>query len=398
MNILIITHIYPPAIDGGSRVISKLGEYLKKEGHKITVLTTNCTSTDDFINPKSKPIFTKPNPYIIRLPVYKHFRYPLKVLNLVFPQHTYISDLLKVFQKGPIFKIFPLLKSLFYLKKQRIDLIITGPFPTSIPIYANILKKIFNSKLLVNASFHQTDPDFFRLPLIQTLKNSNFIWSLTLYEKKYFSTKYGIGPEKIILAGNGVDKKFLIKNNNIKFPQKPNILFIGSLAKHKRVEFLIKTFKNLSYHFPDLTLTIAGQKTLYFPEIEQLLMKIPIKIRNKINFKFNFPQSELSQLIDDSTVLVLPSVQESFGLVLIESWSRGKPVIVSSIPSLKELVTNSKAGFVFKKDSLKSLQKTITEVLVDQTICQKLGENGLKYVREHYTWNQVVKKICQNIF
>jgi glycosyltransferase involved in cell wall biosynthesis len=57
-----------------------------------------------------------------------------------------------------------------------------------------------------------------------------------------------------------------------------------------------------------------------------------------IKFIFSFPQKKLTQLIDSSTILILPSAQESFGLVLLESWARGKPVITSNIPPLLELV------------------------------------------------------------
>lgn len=49
-NILLVTHIYPPATDGGSKVIAKIGDHLQSHGHQTMVLTSNCSSTDDFIS------------------------------------------------------------------------------------------------------------------------------------------------------------------------------------------------------------------------------------------------------------------------------------------------------------------------------------------------------------
>jgi glycosyltransferase involved in cell wall biosynthesis len=398
MNILLITHIYPPAIDGGSRVISKIGEYFKNNGHQITILTTNCAGSDDFVNPKSKTIKEQQS-LIYRLPVYKSLRRPLKFINLFIPKNTYFSDLLKILQKGPILKIIPILLTIKKLRQQKFDLIIAGPFPTAIILYANFLKKFLNTKLLINASFHQTDPDFQRIPLIKILQNSEYIWSLTQYEKKYFIKNLSINPKNIILAGNGIDSDLLISSQKIKFPKKTNLLFIGSFAKHKQLEILIDAFFKLKSKklTSDISLTLAGQKTLYFPKILKHIQKLPLSIRSKINFCFSFPQSRLTKLIDQSTILILPSLQESFGLVLLETWARGKPVIATNISSLQELVKTTHGGLIFNSSSSKDLSKKITHLIKNPDLCQKLGKNGLEYVRNNYTWDQVYKKICQKL-
>lgn len=408
MNILLVTHIFPPAIDGGSRVIAKIGEYLNIKGHQITVLTTNCQSTDDFVNPKSKIIkdSKKINHFssIYRLPVYKTFRRPLKLLEIIFSKLFFLKknnlflSTLRLGQKGPLFKLIPFIKTIYKLKNQKIDLIIAGPLPTTTVLYASFLKKLFNTRLLVNASFHQTDKDFLNQLLINTLQQSDLIWSLTQYEKNYFINDLKIDPKKIILAGNGVDPSLIVKDNAVKFPQNPNLLFIGSLSQHKRVELLINSFSKLFKKFPHLTLTIAGQKTLYYPKINSFVNTLPKDISSKIIFKFNFSQSELNKLIDNCSILILPSIQESFGLVLIESWSRGKPVITSNIPSLSEMINKTKGGLIFNTDSLKSLENKINKLLNNSKLCQELGKNGLEYVKNNYTWTQVTNKLCQNIF
>ena len=47
-KVLLLSHIFPPAIDGGSRVIYKLGQQFKAKGYDTLYLSSNCFSTDDF--------------------------------------------------------------------------------------------------------------------------------------------------------------------------------------------------------------------------------------------------------------------------------------------------------------------------------------------------------------
>ena len=96
MKILLISHIFPPAIDGGSKVIYKLGQYLESQKHNCLYLSSDCSSTDDFVKSKfskSKEL----NSSQIKLPTYHHLRKPLKLINLFLNK-----DLLRILQKGPI--------------------------------------------------------------------------------------------------------------------------------------------------------------------------------------------------------------------------------------------------------------------------------------------------------
>lgn len=388
MKILLLSHIFPPAIDGGSRVIYKLGQYFESQHHQTLYLSSNCSSTDDFV--KSKYLKSKKlTPNQLKLSVYHHLRRPLKLINLFLNQ-----DLLRIFQKGPIFKFIPFVKATIKIIKFKPDLIIAGPFPTTIVLYANFFKKITHSKLLINSSFHSTDKDFHQKPLINTLKKADYLWTLTQSETNYFIKNFNINSSRIILAGNGVNSDFLKTKQTTIHHQQSNILFIGSLSSHKRIDLLIKSFSNLK---SDASLTIAGQKTLFYPQIEKLINSLDSKIKSKINFIFNFPQKDLINLIDNCDVLVLPSIQESFGLVVIESWARQKPVICADIPALKELIEKSNGGLLFKIDNQNDLTQKIQFILSNPKKAQQMGHLGYEYVKNNYTWSKVGAKICQKI-
>jgi len=427
MKILAISHIFPPAVDGGSKVIYQLSHQLENEGHQVIYLSSDCSSTDDFVKKYSPSFHQGRGPGGgFRLPVYHHLRRPLKFINLFIPKNSYLHQLLQVFQKGPIFKIIPFIKATIKIIKFKPDLIIAGPLPTTIILYANFFKKIINifnfplsskgdtgltgggfCRLLINSSFHQSDPDFSRLPLIKTLQQADFLWTLTKYETDFFIKKLNINPKKIILTGNGVEEVFL-KNNKL-VPRlvkegvrgRLTILFIGSLASHKRVDLLIKSFANIpilsSKEGLGVDLVIVGQKTLFYPEIHKLYLSLPKSTQKQIHFKFNVSNKDLIKIIDQCQFLVLPSIQESFGLVLVEAWARSKAVITSNIPPLKEIVTSSNGGLVFKIDDINDLQQKIEKLISNPKLCHQIGQNGHIYVKNNYTWAKVSQKICQKI-
>ena len=130
-KILCISHIFPPAVDGGSRVIYKIGRYFQTQNHQVLYLSSDCSSTDDFT--KSKYLKSeKLTSDQLKLPVYHHLRHPLKLLNLFLPQKSYFHQLSQILQKGPIFKFLPFIKTTIQILKFKPDLIIAGPLPTTI--------------------------------------------------------------------------------------------------------------------------------------------------------------------------------------------------------------------------------------------------------------------------
>lgn len=387
---LLLTHIYPPAIDGGSRVIAKMGEFLQSNNHQTTIITTNCHSSDDFVS--SHPTQLKIEDCrlnILRLPVITYLHRPFKFLGRFFQNF-------KTFAKGPIFSLKNLLKIIYLTVKFKPDYILSGPLPTTMVLYAHLLRYIsthlfhYSTKLIINASFHPTDPDFQTPILLNTLKSADYIWTLTNFETNYFYKKLNISKSKLILLGNGVDKSFIsttpLPTTNLLNYSSTNLLFIGSFSAHKDIPTLIKAFSLLP---PKYTLTLAGQKTLYFPVIKKQINSLPLSIKKRINIIFNFSNNYLSTLLDNCSILISPSLQESFGLVLIEALARGKPVIAADIPASIEIITKTRGGLIFKAKNAIDLKNKILSI--------NLLNYSTNYLLNHYTWDKIGEKLCQKL-
>lgn len=332
------------------------------------VLTSNATSTDDFTKhnyspPKSLKLQSS-KALIYRLPFYTILHRPLKLFS-------------RVLSKGPIFKIIPFLKFFILCLKFKPNYIIAGPLPTTTVLYARLIRLFTYSKLIINASFHHTDPEFHQPILINTLKSADFIWTLTDFETKYFHQNFNIPYSKMINIGNGIDKNLIIKNykliKNCKL-KIINLLFIGSFSAHKGLETLFAAFKLLPKKY---SLTIAGKPTLH-----------PLDIPKNVKVITNFKSKELANIIDQSSVLISPSTQESFGLVLLEAMARGKPVIAANIPASAELINKSKGGLLFEPGNPQDLATKILKISLDH--------HGLSYATNH-TWDKIGESLWQKI-
>ena len=397
---LLITHIFPPAVDGGSKVISKIGDYLDRQGNLILILTSNCRSSDEFSH-HYQPIKTSKNKNIIRLPVFTSFHRPFKFLSKYLP-------IFSIFKIGPIFKLIPFIFSLIKIVKFKPEYIIAGPLPTTVVLYTHLIRYLtkvltfHSSKVLINASFHYTDKDFYNPLLIHCLKKSDYLWTLTDFETNYFHQKFDIPISKMINVGNGVDSSFLTKAPTLYRSNALSLLFVGSFAAHKGIETLVDAFVIISNNLSlqrsnDLSLCLAGQPTLYSPIIEKKINLLPKSIRSKIKIIYNFPPSQLSTLIDSSSILISPSTQESFGLILIEAIARKKPFIAANIPASAEIIRKTKGGLLFKTNNPKDLSSKILKLYRSKALQLSLGQKGFDYVQSHCTWDRIGKTIWQKI-
>jgi len=188
MRILFVSHIHPPAVDGGSKIIWKLRDYFQKNNHQTLSLATNLFSTDDFV---------KPHPKINKLRQNDLYLLPVHRLHRRLPK--------------PVFRIISFIKFLVSCFRFRPDFIIAGPLPTSIISYAILIRFLTKSKLIFVPCFHQNDPEFTFPPIIKALRSIDLICTLTQYEISVLTKIYHLKSNNCFLLGAGVDRSFLKK-------------------------------------------------------------------------------------------------------------------------------------------------------------------------------------------
>ncbi|MFH2499732.1 glycosyltransferase [Morganella morganii] len=119
------------------------------------------------------------------------------------------------------------------------------------------------------------------------------------------------------------------------------------------------------------------------------------KISNCVDFIGPIPHnqvpSELSKL--DIFVALSRLDSESFGVAVIEASAAKKPVVVSNVGGLPEVVKDNKTGFIVSKNNHFDAADAIEVLVKSQDLRESMGNNGANFVAEHYEWKSCVKKM-----
>jgi glycosyltransferase involved in cell wall biosynthesis len=111
-------------------------------------------------------------------------------------------------------------------------------------------------------------------------------------------------------------------------------------------------------------------------------------LRGRVTFHgvIPYPQPALAQI----GMLVLPSLHEGFGLVLIEAMAAGVPVVARNVPGVRDVVRDGQTGLLADPADPTALAAAISRLLSDRTLCQRLIESARRDVAQRFTWNRVL--------
>ena len=202
----------------------------------------------------------------------------------------------------------------------------------------------------------------------------------------------GIKSENICIIPNGIDLEQIqkIKPSD----EKSDIVFAGRLIKEKNVDLMLRAVSIIKSSDPNIRCIIMGDG----PEREKLMrLREDLGLKDNISFAGFVEYEELIGNIKASRVLALPSKREGFGIVVIESFACGKPVVTvnSKDNATQEIVTDSVSGFVVQA-SEKDLARSIQKMLEDRSLYDRLSENST--LEAHcYDWDEICTS-CTEIY
>jgi glycosyltransferase involved in cell wall biosynthesis len=139
--------------------------------------------------------------------------------------------------------------------------------------------------------------------------------------------------------------------------------------------------------FPEAVLLLAGPGD---PDQERL-SAIPGRNVRDLGAPDEFEKADALAACD---LFCLPSAHESFGLVYIEAWLYGKPVICGSAPACRELVADGVTG-LWGTQHPGDLARTIVRLLSDERQRSEIGLNGRQRTREYFIWDRCIEQHLQ---
>lgn len=169
---------------------------------------------------------------------------------------------------------------------------------------------------------------------------ADYIMTLSDFSRQSFITQ-GIPECKVLKAPCGIDFDFFSQNGVISRKNKFRVIFVGLVCLRKGIQYLIEAWNKLNLPSEQAELIIVGNQQKDFSSI---LKKLSLK--KNIIFLGSVNREKLLNLYNRSSVFVLPSIEDGFGMVLGEAMASGVPVICTTNVGASELVKDYLHGFV----------------------------------------------------
>ncbi|MCB1324861.1 MAG: glycosyltransferase [Leptospiraceae bacterium] len=170
-------------------------------------------------------------------------------------------------------------------------------------------------------------------------------------------------------------------------PVRPYILFVGNIKPHKNLGRLIRAFARISDKV-EHDLVIVG-KTEGLRSSDGSVFDLAKTLGDRIRFPGFVSEEELNAYMASSSLFVLPSLYEGFGLPPLEAMARGVPTAVSDIPVLREVCGDG--SIYFDPYDIESMAGTIFSVLNDKALARQLVTRGRLHAKTK-PWSRTVEQ------
>jgi glycosyltransferase involved in cell wall biosynthesis len=213
------------------------------------------------------------------------------------------------------------------------------------------------------------------------MQNADKIIAVSHFTKRIIVEKYGIDPNKIVVVHNAVYPLGKDKKKNI-------VLFLGRLTIQKGPEFFLKAAKKVLNYMEDTQFVVAGTGEMLPSLIDKA---VSLGISNKVIFTGLLTEEEVRHIYRISSVYIMPSVSEPFGITALEAISAGTPTIVSKTAGVAEAFNNClKVDFW----DIDEMANKIISLMKYDPLHKTITEEGIQEINL-FTWERVADKTIE---
>lgn len=164
------------------------------------------------------------------------------------------------------------------------------------------------------------------------------------------------------------------------------VIFVGAISLQKGVQYLLEGFKRAKLPPTRVELLLVGDQ---FPDAQSFLPRYEGLYRHQ---RF-VPHTELVHLYQNSSVFILPSLQDGFGMVVYEAAACGLPVIITE--NVGATVRNGQDGFIIPIRDPDAIAVKLQYLFEHQNECLQMGQSVCNYVQQ-FTWENYQQSVINN--
>lgn len=168
------------------------------------------------------------------------------------------------------------------------------------------------------------------------------------------------------------------------------VLFFGRIYQYKGLEYLIRAEPLITDEVPGAKIVIAGRG-----EDFERYQRMMVNRENFIvhNHYISFKQG--AELFERCSLVVLPYIDASQSGVVVAAYGFKKPVVITDVGSLPEVVDDGVTGYIVPARDEVALAEAVIKLLKDKALRKEMGENGYQKLKKDFSWDGIAEKTIQ---
>ncbi len=391
MRILYLCHQYWPALCGSGIFFQEMAERLAREGHDVSVFTTDALAFERFLNrggAKAGPRRETHNGVAVRRFPLRHppafERHRWRLARLPFPAAPHL------FSTG----FLPGL-ALEALRRHPVDAVHAGLVPYGMLLYAaSKIARRERVPLIYSPFVHTGEPRDDTVLRIHTppaqmrlLAAADAVIAQTEIEAGALE-RAGVPRRIIAVVGMGVNPGDVRGGDGTRFRDRHGLrgtvlASVGPKAREKGTPHTVRALEILLARGRDVSLVLAGPT---FAEFRAFWRSLAPATRARIASLERVEGEEKRDLYAAADIYVMPSRNESFGMVYLEAWACGVPVVGCAAGGVPAVVEDGADGLLVPFGDADALADGLVTLIDDPARRRAMGARGREKAESRYTW------------
>ncbi|PJF47567.1 MAG: glycosyltransferase family 1 protein [Chloroflexi bacterium] len=395
MRVLFVTHAYHPSKGGVQWLMQSLAERLSAQGDAVTVFTTVAHRCELFIDSRQPRLpvgeVTLNGVRVRRFDVFNRLTWlRLNAARVAHKLRLPGQDWVRGLYFGPI---VPGLRRA--ILDQPADVIVAASFPM-IHMYDALAAGCASGRpVVLVGTVHPADPWSYDLPrMYRAIRQAHAYVALSDYERDYLAAR--CPGARLHVIGGGVDTEaFASPAAGRAFRLQQGwtddalvIAMIGRMTAYKRADVLLAAMPAIWEALPQARLLLAGAGEA--AELRKHAQALPHPQR--VTILPDFDERDKPAIFCAADMIVHLSERESFGMVIVEAWAAGKPVIGSRAGASASVISDGEDGLLVQYGDAAALARAVIALGNSATMRQALGRAGQAKARRLYDWQVVVPR------
>lgn len=229
---------------------------------------------------------------------------------------------------------------------------------------------------------------------LEVLQDADAVIVQTDIEKRAL-VRLGVKEERLHRLGMGVDLDTVRGGEAHAFRRRhdldgPVVTFLGVVTRDKGSFHLVRAMEQLWAKGRDAHLVIAGPQV---DEFVRFYERLPSVTRENVLLLGPVLGQEKRDLLAATDVFALPSRIDSFGIVYLEAWAYGKPVIGARAGGVPDVIDEGKDGLLVEFGDESELAAAIDTLLKQPERARGMGQRGREKVESSYTWDHIYSQL-----